>query len=167
MSTTNLSIEEPQQDTPMNSRNTLSQNRNDPHWIRRPFLWLAYAIKWLPVTLIAGVIGWSYYAFVVALCVFTIESVVEKVFLLIFYHVFFVLFVASYAKTISTPASVAPAKWKLSTAMVERLNQAKSEPDWKHLLEVFVVEMELPVVQRSVQVTFQSHKPSHLPETTR
>jgi hypothetical protein len=35
---------------------------------------------------------------------------------------------------------------------VEKLNKAKSEQDWKHLLEVFVVEMELPVVQRSIQV---------------
>jgi hypothetical protein len=90
MSTTNLSIDEPQQDTPMTSR-TVSQNRSNPHWIRRPFLWLAYAIKWLPVTFIAGVICWSYYAFVVALCIFTIESIVEKVFLLFFYHIMFVL----------------------------------------------------------------------------
>jgi len=36
--------------------------------------------------------------------------------------------------------------------MVEKLNKAKSEQDWKNLLEVFVVEMEIPVVQRSVQV---------------
>ncbi len=156
MSTTNLSVEDPNGDTPMTSRSanpsTHNRSQNKFHWFRRPFLLLAFLIKWLPVTFIAGVIGWSYYAFVVALCLFTIDSIVEKVFLLIFFHIIFALFVSSYFKTIFSSSSVTPAKWKLSTAMVEKLNKAKSEQDWKHLLEVFVVEMELPVVQRSIQV---------------
>ena len=54
--------------------------------------------------------------------------------------------------TIFSPLCVTPAKWRLSTVMVEKLNKAKSEQDWKNLLEVFVVEMEIPVVQRSIQV---------------
>ena len=154
MSTTNLSVDEANGDTPMTSRSAIRSNPSQSkfHFFRRPFLLLAVLIKWLPVVFIAGVIGWSYYAFVVALCLFTIESIVEKVFLLILYHVIFSLFVSSYFKTIFSPACYTPAKWKLSTAMVEKLNKAKSEQDWKHLLEVFVVEMELPVVQRSIQV---------------
>jgi hypothetical protein len=44
-----------------------------------------------------------------------------------FYHIILALFVGSYFKTIFSPACATPAKWKLSTAMVEKLNKAKSE----------------------------------------
>lgn len=155
MSTTNLSVEEDQNNGMASSNGQATSspsNQNKLHWVRRPCLWVAIGIKWLPVGFITGVICWSYYAFVVALCLFTIESIVEKVFLLIFYHLILSLFVSSYFMTIFSPLCVTPAKWRLSTAMVEKLNKAKSEQDWKNLLEVFVVEMEIPVVQRSVQV---------------
>ena len=35
--------------------------------------------------------------------------------------------------------------------MLQQLANAKSEEDWKHLLELFVVQMEITVVQRSKQ----------------
>jgi hypothetical protein len=76
MSTTNLSIEEPHNDRPATTR---TAEESKVQWVRRPFLLLAVCIKWLPVGFITGVICWSYYAFVVALCLFTIESIVEKV----------------------------------------------------------------------------------------
>lgn len=129
----------------------LAQESLKQHWIRRPCLWVAFAIKWLPVFFITGVIAWSYYALVVALCIQTITSLGEQVVILIFYHVILVLFVSSYWKTIFSPICETPQKWFLSTAMVEKLNKAKSEQDWKNLLEMFVIEMELPVVQRSIQ----------------
>ena len=159
MSSTSLSIEEdenPRDPPPVPNGAGAPTNQNTSlnkfHWVRRPCLWLAIAIKWLPVVFIAGVIGWSYYAFVIALCLFTIQSIGEKVILLIIYHVIFALFVMSYFKTIFSPLCETPTNWKLSTAMVERLAKAKSELEWKNLLELFVVEMDLPVVQRSVQV---------------
>ena len=119
--------------------------------LRRPCLIIANGIKWLPVFFITGVISWSYYAFIVELCVFTIESVGEKVFYIIIYHVVLVLFAWSYFKTIFAPIPTSGSPWKLSTAMLDRLSSAKNEEDWKNLLELFVVEMELPVVQRSIQ----------------
>ena len=120
-------------------------------WLRRPCLIVATGIKWIPVAFIAGVIGWSYYAFIIQLCIFTVQSTAEKVFYIIIYHVILVLFVWSYWMTIFAPPCITPPSWKLSTAMLERINSAKSEEDWKNLLELFVVEMELPVVQRSIQ----------------
>ena len=100
---------------------------------------------------ITGVISWSYYAFIIELCIFTVESLGEKIFYIITYHVILVLFVWSYFKTIFAPIPKTDSSWKLSTAMLERLSSAKSEEDWKNLLELFVIEMELPVVQRSIQ----------------
>ena len=128
-----------------------SQSRSKLSWLRRPCLIVATGIKWLPVLFITGVISWSYYAFIVELCIFTVKSVGERVFYIALYHVILVLFVWSYWKTIFAPLPIPGSTWKLSTAMLERLSSAKSEEDWKNLLELFVIEMELPVVQRSIQ----------------
>ena len=128
-----------------------SQNQSKLSLLRRPCLIIANGIKWLPVLFITGVISWSYYAFIIELCIFTVESLGEKIFYIITYHVILVLFVWSYFKTIFAPIPKTDSSWKLSTAMLERLSSAKSEEDWKNLLELFVIEMELPVVQRSIQ----------------
>jgi len=128
-----------------------SQNQSKLGLLRRPCLIIANGIKWLPVLFITGVISWSYYAFIVELCIFTVVSLGEKVFYIVMYHIILVLFVWSYYKTIFAPIPKTDSSWKLSTAMLERLSSAKSEEDWKNLLELFVIEMELPVVQRSIQ----------------
>jgi len=120
-------------------------------WLHRPCLWVAEGIKWLPVAFISAVIGWSYYAFVVVVCFQTVESLAEKIIFLIFYHLILTLFVWSYFKTIFAPKCETPPKWKLSPAMVERLGKAHSEEEWKNLLELYVVEMEVSVMQRSIQ----------------
>ena len=141
-----LSMESGQQHISPNS-----QARSKLSWLRRPCLIVATGIKWLPVLFITGVICWSYYAFIVELCIFTVKSVGERIFYIATYHVILVLFVWSYFKTIFAPIPSTGSSWKLSTAMLERLSSAKSEEDWKNLLELFVIQMELPVVQRSIQ----------------
>ncbi|XP_056141051.1 palmitoyltransferase ZDHHC20-B-like [Lampris incognitus] len=55
------------------------------------------ALNWIPVVFINLVVGWSYYAYVVELCVFSY---------LVIFHIFFIMFIWSYWKTICTrPAS--------------------------------------------------------------
>ena len=49
--------------------------------------------KWIPVLVISGIVAWSYYAYVVHLCLYTVQSEVEKVILLVFYHIFVTFFV--------------------------------------------------------------------------
>ncbi|KAM4620295.1 palmitoyltransferase ZDHHC20-A-like [Polymixia lowei] len=64
------------------------------------------ALNWIPVFFINLVVGWSYYAYVVELCVFTIPNNAERISYLVVFHVFFIMFVWSYWKTICTrPAS--------------------------------------------------------------
>ncbi|CAF5215806.1 unnamed protein product, partial [Rotaria magnacalcarata] len=35
-------------------------------------------LKWIPVIFIVGVLGWSYYAYVVQMCILTIDNVPKK-----------------------------------------------------------------------------------------
>ncbi|XP_016394646.1 probable palmitoyltransferase ZDHHC20 isoform X1 [Sinocyclocheilus rhinocerous] len=63
-------------------------------------------LSWIPVIFINLVVCWSYYAYVVELCIYTIANTEEQVIYLIVFHVFFFVFIWSYWKTIiSKPAS--------------------------------------------------------------
>ena len=128
-----------------------SKNGENVSWLHRPCLIIAEGIKWLPVGFISAVVCWSYYAFIVVVCIQTVESLAEKIIFMILYHIILFLFIWSYFKTIFAPKCEAPPKWKLSPAMVERLARATTEEEWKNLLELYVVEMEVSVMQRSVQ----------------
>ena len=82
--------------------------------LRRPCLLVAKAITWLPVCFIMTVVGWSYYAFVVQLNLFIVESLAEKIPFILFYHIILVLFLWSYWQTISAPTCCAPPQWTLT-----------------------------------------------------
>ncbi|CAC5414537.1 unnamed protein product [Mytilus coruscus] len=81
-------------------------------------------VRWFPVVFITAVIVWSYYAYVVALCVYTVPSIAEKVIYLLIYHPILVIFLWAYAKTIftdvwngSVPRSVSKHPVSLLTCM--------------------------------------------------
>ena len=46
---------------------------------RKTCLCLASAIRWMPVIFLVGVLFWSYYAFVVELVAYRIDSIIAKV----------------------------------------------------------------------------------------
>ncbi len=69
------------------------------------------AAKWIPVVFIASVVAWSYYAYVVQLCLLTVQSTAEKTVLLVLYHFFLTMFVWAYWQTIFTSPGHVPEKW--------------------------------------------------------
>ncbi|XP_055685929.1 palmitoyltransferase ZDHHC20-B isoform X3 [Lutzomyia longipalpis] len=106
-------------------------------------------LRWIPVAFIVAVIGWSYFAYVVQLCFFSVTSIAERAILLILFHLFFLMFMWSYYQTIFTPiGTVPPKQFRIPPNEVDKLNRAENEEAQKRILEAFA--RELPVVNRTI-----------------
>lgn len=102
---------------------------------------------WCPLLFIAIIVAWSYYAYVVELCFYSVKSYVERAFYFIFYHVIFVMFIWSYLQTTLTEKGVVPEEFKLSKADAEKIDSEQSEDNRRRTLEEFA--KDLPVVCRT------------------
>ncbi|KAH1023431.1 hypothetical protein HUJ04_012634 [Dendroctonus ponderosae] len=70
--------------------------------------WCLKAVKWIPVLFIITIVAWSYYAYVIQLCLITVENTIAQIFYFIFFHLFFFMFCWSYAQTIFTDIGRVP-----------------------------------------------------------
>ena len=59
-------------------------------------------IRWVPSVFVTGVVLWSYYAYVVELCIMTVQINWERIVYLTIYHPILFLFVWSYWQTVFT-----------------------------------------------------------------
>jgi len=113
-----------------------------------PCYWCFRAIKWVPVLFIVAVIGWSYYAYVVQLCFLSVETVIEQVLFLFFFHIVFFMFVWSYWQTVFTAIGRVPSKFRIPRSEMERLARAENQDTQKRILEVFA--KDLPITNRAI-----------------
>ncbi|XP_037888489.1 palmitoyltransferase ZDHHC15B isoform X3 [Glossina fuscipes] len=105
-------------------------------------------LKWIPVLFILSIIVWSYYAYVVELCILAIDNTAEKVIFLLFYHIINTLFLWSYWKTIFTPAGTVPSTWRIPEVEIERLLRIENQEQQKRLLEY--IAKDYPVSNRTL-----------------
>lgn len=105
------------------------------------------ALKWIPVIFIVTVIVWSYYAYVVQLCFFFAETVVQQVFYLVMYHILLVMLCWSYWQTIFVPVGTVPKQFRLTAMDLERFEQAEGLERHQQILEE--IARNLPVLTRT------------------
>ncbi|XP_055314843.1 palmitoyltransferase ZDHHC20-B-like isoform X2 [Sitodiplosis mosellana] len=113
-----------------------------------PCFWFFRAVKWIPVLFIVAIIAWSYYAYVVQLCFFSVQTTIEQVVFLLFYHIVFAMFVWSYWQTVFTAVGKVPTKFRIPASEMERLTQADNPSAQKRVLEIFA--KDLPISNRTM-----------------
>ena len=101
---------------------------------------------------ISLIVGWSYYAYVVAVVLTAmVNNVVEQVVCAVVFHCLVIMFIWSYYMVVFTPPGSVPQSWRLTKADVDRLAQAQSEEEWKNILSNIATQLACTVKQRSVQ----------------
>ncbi|XP_025086688.1 palmitoyltransferase ZDHHC15B-like [Pomacea canaliculata] len=106
------------------------------------------AVKWSPVIFISAIVIWSYYAYVVEMCIFTSDQIWEKVILLLLYHPVLFMFLWSYWQTIFTKSGRVPRDFYLPSGLAERLESEQNEEVQKEMLKQIV--RNLPVQTRTI-----------------
>ncbi|XP_067103854.1 palmitoyltransferase ZDHHC15B [Osmerus mordax] len=113
--------------------------------------------SWIPVIIITSVGLWSYYAYVVELCLFTITKSFEKVAYLLVFHICFGMFSWTYWKAIFTPPASPFKKFQLSYIDKERY-EMEERPDAQKQILVDIAK-NLPIFTRAASgaVRFCDH----------
>ncbi|KAM7110838.1 palmitoyltransferase ZDHHC2 isoform 1-T1 [Molossus nigricans] len=105
-------------------------------------------LYWIPVVFISLLLGWSYYAYAIQLCIVSMENIGEQVVCLIAYHLLFAMFVWSYWKTIFTLPMNPSKEFHLSYAEKESLER---EPRGEAHQEVLRrAAKDLPIYTRTM-----------------
>ncbi|CAL8267450.1 unnamed protein product [Merluccius merluccius] len=104
-------------------------------------------LRWLPVGFIHLVLLWSYYAYVVELCVYTIPSDAERISYLVVFHVVFFMFIWSYWKMICSSPACPSKSFGLPKVEKEQYEREQSAEVQQELLKKVVLEM--PVYTRT------------------
>uniref|UniRef100_A0A665UZ31 Palmitoyltransferase n=1 Tax=Echeneis naucrates TaxID=173247 RepID=A0A665UZ31_ECHNA len=105
------------------------------------------ALNWVPVLFINLVVGWSYYAYVVELCVYTIPNNAERISYLVIFHIFFFMFTWSYWKTICSRPSGPSKAFCLPRAEKELYEREERAEAQQEILKK--VARNLPVYTRT------------------
>jgi palmitoyltransferase ZDHHC2/15/20 len=103
-------------------------------------------LQYFPVVFICAVVIWSYWAYVVVMCIEFANTLAEKILYIFFYHVTLLLFLSSYFRTILQPYKTAPKEFHLSKDEVATLsNEGGDNNALMTYLRNIVVQRNLPV----------------------
>ncbi|XP_069487687.1 palmitoyltransferase ZDHHC2 isoform X3 [Ambystoma mexicanum] len=105
-------------------------------------------LYWVPVLFISIIVCWSYYAYVVQLCLVSMDHIGEKVVCLIAYHFFVILFLWSYWQTIFTHPLNPAKEFHLSYSDKELLEREPRGETQQDVLRR--IAKDLPVYTRTM-----------------
>lgn len=94
-------------------------------------------INILPIVLILLLLAWSYYTYVVVLCIFTIESIVKRILYLATYHFLFVMALMCYFMAMCTQNEMVPEYYRLPIYEYELLRLSETEDEKNQVLEQY------------------------------
>ncbi|KAM7389425.1 hypothetical protein PAMP_023406 [Pampus punctatissimus] len=104
-------------------------------------------LYWIPVLFIALIVAWSYYAYVLQLCIESIEDTGEKVVYLLVYHVIFIMFVWAYWQTIFSKPMNPLKEFHLSYSDKELLEREDRGESQQEILRR--IAKDLPIYTRT------------------
>ncbi|KAE8751219.1 hypothetical protein FOCC_FOCC002047 [Frankliniella occidentalis] len=102
------------------------------------WMWCVKTVKWFPVIFIVSVILWSYYAYVIQLCLLVY---------IVLYHAFLLFFLWSYYQTIFNSIGKVPSQFRLPASELDRLMQAESDEAKIQVVKRFA--QNLPISNRT------------------
>ncbi|CAI4228908.1 unnamed protein product [Auanema sp. JU1783] len=107
-------------------------------------------VRWLPVAILLGALGWGYYAYVFQLCFWIVENPVQRFLYLFFFHILLALFGVSYFKTIFTNIGTPARQYYLPPEILEELEGCRDDPNLSNaVLRRYVDHVGLNLVTRS------------------
>ncbi|XP_033631568.1 palmitoyltransferase ZDHHC15B-like isoform X2 [Asterias rubens] len=106
---------------------------------------------WFPVLFISAVIVWSYYAYVVELCIFILIDRSIPLFLLylVLYHAFLVMFLWAYWRAVWTPVARAPSEFQLTSSELQQYEAEDRSVEKIEILKQIARDKRLPVFTRT------------------
>ncbi|CAF2502574.1 unnamed protein product [Rotaria sp. Silwood2] len=116
--------------------------------IRTPSMCCCEVLKWIPVIFILAIVGWSYYAYVVQMCILTVDSVPKKVIYLCIYHILLLLFLWSYYRTVFTPLVGPTRQFYIGEVEGERIAATQTVNERRATLIRLSRQANLPVLTR-------------------
>jgi hypothetical protein len=106
------------------------------------------SLQWIPVIFILAIIGWSYYAYVVQMCILTIDSVPKKVIYLCIYHPLLIVVLWSYYRTMFEPSIRPPKEFYIGDVEGERIATAQTVEERRAGLIRLARQANLPLLTR-------------------
>ncbi|XP_072519924.1 palmitoyltransferase ZDHHC2 isoform X2 [Salminus brasiliensis] len=116
-------------------------------------------LYWIPVLFICLIVAWSYYAYVVQLCIESVENLGEKIYLLA-YHVLFIMFVWAYWQTIFTKPMNPLKEFHLSHSDKELLEREDRGESQQEILRR--IAKDLPIYTRTTSGAIRYCERCHL-----
>jgi len=105
-------------------------------------------LKSIPVLFILAIVAWSYYAYVVQMCILTIDNSPKKVIYLCLYHPLLFLFLFSYYRTMFTPIAGPTADFYVGEVEAERIVSSQTIDERNSTLTRLSRRSDLPLLTR-------------------